>query len=155
MWQYALALLLVGLFALAVGRQPARINAGVIAINFCANELWVRLTGQHDAWLIFTMTDTAAILVLTLAPAGRLGGLMAATYATQLIIHCSYVISPDPSPYEYWRSLTAMAWFQLALLFGAAGADGAARLRGLLRPAEPAHAEDNPGAVTRERGEEP
>jgi hypothetical protein len=123
MLSFALAVLAVSIWAVVVGKKCAWLCAAVVAINFLLNETFVRVTGLYTAWYWFTLTDTLAVLVLTRPQAGYLGGIMAASYLTQIIMHWGYVITPDADPYAYWQGLTAMAWLQLLILFSGAACD--------------------------------
>jgi len=117
----------------ACGNWSLRICALVLIANFGLNESYVRMSGEYAPWVWFLFTDSAALIILTMAFAGRVGAVLAATYATQIIMHLGYGISTTGAPYTYWQSLTAMAWLQLIILFAGGMSHGCGRFVGRLR----------------------
>jgi hypothetical protein len=129
---YICLLLACAASTLCAGRAN-RICALVLIANFIANETYVRITGQYTPWLYFLATDTIALIALTFPFSGRIGAILAATYATQLVMHLSYGISTSGVAYTYWQALTAMAWLQLLILFVGSVSNGCGRLNSHLR----------------------
>lgn len=129
MIEYVAALAFVSAFVAVMGPARLRICAAVIAGNFAANEAFVRWAIHNDPWIWFSLTDFAAAVLLCKLPTGRLGAILAATYATQLLMHWSYVLAVDASEDRYLDSLTAMAALQLLLLFGGGANASLRRLR--------------------------
>ena len=126
--------LLLGCAALcACGPWSLRVCALVLIANFGLNEGYVRMSGEYAPWVWFLFTDSAALIVLTMAFAGRVGAILAATYATQIVMHLGYGISATGAAYTYWQSLTAMAWLQLLILFAGGMSHGCGRFVGHLR----------------------
>ncbi len=143
MWQYGIASLTLVVASLTVGRTSTRLCTCIVAVNYLINESYVRLTGATDGWIVFTLTDAICAALLTLPLMGRLGAVLAVTYATQLVMHWGYAITTGADAYLYWQSLTAMAWLQLIVLLYGISSDAGRVLCGLRRPVPLASAEDN------------
>jgi hypothetical protein len=139
------------LVCMTAGGSYERMSASVVLANGIANETFVRMTGDATPWMWFLATDTLACLILTaphngrvkMPQSGTVGAVLAATYATQIVMHLGYGMSSNGSAYTYWQSLTAMAWLQLLVLFVGGVSHGCGRLgrriRGHIPLAAPAH----------------
>lgn len=124
MTEYALALMVT--FLLAWLDRAAFLSAIIVTGDFMANEAWVRLTGQSDAWIVFSLIDALAITALLYFDTSKVGGAVASLYCTQMIISWAYGLATsgkDWSPqmvysaqHTYWQTLTALAFLQLAFL---------------------------------------
>lgn len=119
MIEYAIPLFIV--LCIVASNREALLSGLVVAANFCVNEVYVRTTGHHDAWLFFTLTDglSAAALVAPwhrLPDFGRVGAAVGAIYLTQVLIHWAHWLAGASAPYTYWQTLTAMAFVQLIIL---------------------------------------
>jgi len=152
MTSYAVLLVLCAVTTLCAA-WSVRICAIVLVINFLLNESVVRLTGDYSPWLWFLATDTASLLILTAPFAGRIGAILAATYATQIVMHLSFGISKSGEPYTYWQSLTAMAWLQLLILFAGSMTHGCRRIGIRLRGRVPFTVSAYHKSVRKARGE--
>lgn len=147
--------LLLGCVGISLcGSWSLRLCGLVILSNFIANEAYVRLVADYTPWVWFLFTDTLALVVLTTRYAGQVGAVLAATYATQIIMHLGFGISSNGEPYTYWQSLTAMAWLQLLILFAGGMSHGCGRFVGRLRRRVPLDlAAHNPGLSARKGAE--
>lgn len=150
------------LVCLSCGGSYERMSATVVLLNGIANEAYVRITGDYTPWAWFLTTDTLACLILTvphngrlrIPPSGTVGAVLAATYATQIIMHLSYGLSSNGRAYTYWQSLTAMAWLQLLVLFIGGMSHGCGRLGRRIRRHLPVAAQTHLGRVgTADEGE--
>lgn len=147
---------------LSCGGSYERMSASVVLANGIANEVYVRVTGDTTPWAWFLTTDTLACLILTsphngrvrIPQSGTVGAVLAATYATQIVMHLGYAMSINGRAYTYWQSLTAMAWLQLLILFVGGMSHGCGRLGRRIRRHLPLAAQTHLGrAGAADKGE--
>lgn len=154
MTEYMVTLLAV-LALTALVDRPSFFAGLVIAWNFAANEAFVRATGWHDGWLFFSLTDGVAAVVLTSTRRdfGKVGAAISAIYATQVLMHFAYWLSPNASAYFYWQSLTSMAFVQLLILAlgGLYGGGRRYRHRSGIRRIPPLHSASHSRAAKPDR----
>jgi hypothetical protein len=165
-----LYMILLGACAIAasVCSRTGRVCGLVLTANFIAGETYVRMTGQFTPWVWNLAIDTLALLFLTAPPvvkilrfhfhppqSGQIGAVLAATYATQCIMHLGFGVSKHGEPYTYWQSLTAMAWLQLLILFGGSMSHGCGRFAGhYLRRRVPLDSAAHPAGLSARKGAE-
>ena len=141
MTSYFVLLAAVWAICITCGGSYERLSASVVLANGILNEAYVRIASDFTPWMWFLATDTLACLILTAPENGRIripqsgtiGAVLAATYATQIIMHLGYGLSSNGGAYTYWQSLTAMAWLQLLILFLGGVSHGCRRARRRLR----------------------
>ncbi|WP_420140131.1 hypothetical protein [Sphingomonas sp.] len=133
-------LLVVSVFGMISGRTAA-FCAIVLLTNFGAGQAFVSATHDYTPWVWNLFIDTAALLALTTPErikiggyhirfpmSGQIGAVLAATYATQIVMHLGFGLSKNGDQNVYYDSITAMAWLQLLILFGGSFPNGGRRL---------------------------
>jgi len=131
MTEYIIALVVV--MALSVMERSALYTSLIIAVNFCINETYVKLSGVYDPWVWFSLVDGVTAIILLSSAFGRIGCIVSAMLCTQQIMHWAYGLSNSGNADIYWQSLTAIAFLQLAIVAGGAIYGGGRRYRGFSR----------------------
>ncbi len=102
-------------------RTAARLQlwrvAFVLAANWYAGALFVRLSGDYTPWLFSLALDVLAAVAIMYRPAGRVQGIIGLTYFFQIAGHIAYggrhLAGLPADPVYYYDAITLVAWVQL------------------------------------------
>lgn len=121
---YLVAGLLAALTLAFAGSRPARVAAAAVLMgNFAVNTAFcLAFVGSNDPqpWPMFMVADYLSGLMLFVFAKGRLGRVLIATFAIQMIAHCAYAIMVGPRWVDarYWWALYEIAWAQILITGG-------------------------------------
>ena len=106
-------------FAILLGHRDAwkmTLCAAAVSVNWFVNTLYVVQTGDTDPELMFLATDLASLALVSWATgAASWGGVLASSYAGQIIMHLIHWTGQGDA-YWYWQVLTGLGYVQLLLL---------------------------------------
>lgn len=120
---------LAGYAGLTRGGSSLPLSACALLYNWAINQAVVTASGDPNPWQAFIATDglcfafVGALCVSAGTGLARAGsGLLALTYAAQLYVNMTAELGTLEADWAHWETLTWLAFAQLAIVIGWAGA---------------------------------